>query len=166
MKSVAILDQNLGYVDCNVCGAGYNHVAVTLFEDNSFTATRTSKCYGDVTEEFVDSIFLREWLQRNSFLIATKYARETMTAFVKDLDEGKLTYANVTGEAEPEPAPPVSTTNWADATLAMSSNLANLSATMTDFGYTVSMNTSTLNDWYPDELCMPGVCQSCDEARG
>lgn len=98
MKSVSILEQNLGYVDCNICGAGYNSIAVTLFEDNSFTVTRNSKCYGNVTEEFVDAIFLREFLERNWFMVATKYARETMTSFVKDLKAGRFTYDQATGQ--------------------------------------------------------------------
>lgn len=103
MNSVVALDQNLGYVNCNICGEGYNSLVVRLFEDDSFTVTRSSKCYGNLTEEFVDAIFLREWLHREAwFLVATKYAREMMTSFEKDLADGKFTYANVTGQNDAE----------------------------------------------------------------
>ena len=179
MKSVAILDQNLGYVDCNVCGAGYNHVAVSLFADNSFTVTRTSKCYGNVTEEFVDAIFLREWLQRNSFLIATKYARETMTAFVKDLDEGKFTYANVTGNPDPEPEllDNAALANWATTVQAASDSLLTLGRNASAATFTFRVNrdydaTETIQyqDYLPedgpDQLCPEGTCYTCDEVRG
>src|SRR5690349_6716607 len=101
MKSVVILDQNLGYVSCNICGEGYNSIIIRLFEDNSFSIERRSKCYGNIEEEFVDDIFLAEWLQREAwFLVATKYARETMASFEKDLKAGAFTYGLITGEAE------------------------------------------------------------------
>jgi len=102
MNSIIILEQNLGYVECNICGAGYNSVAATVFEDGSYTVSRFSKCYGDVTEEFVDAKFVEEFLERNWFLIATKPARSRMTEFMRDLKAGKMTYPGLEDSDEVE----------------------------------------------------------------
>lgn len=88
-----LFEANLGYVECNVCGSGYNTVAVYYDnyspEDTPFRFVRNSRCYGNQDESGLTRDEVMARLDANKFFVATRYARRNWREFIRDLSRGK-----------------------------------------------------------------------------
>ncbi len=88
-----LFESNLGYIECDVCGSGYNSVRV--FYDNyapadtPFTFERRSNCYENITTNQLSRDELISLMEQSKFLIATRYARRNWREFMRDLQRGR-----------------------------------------------------------------------------
>jgi hypothetical protein len=88
-----LFESNLGYIECDVCGSGYNSVRV--FYDNyapvdtPFTFERRSNCYENITTNQLSRDELISLMDQSKFLIATRYARRNWREFMRDLQRGR-----------------------------------------------------------------------------
>lgn len=143
-----LLDLNLGYVTCDICGEGQNRI--TIWRDASasahkapFKVARKSQCYGNLDQAGMTRDEAVEWLEAQHFLVATRYARKTYLRFLKELRKGAHDPAEPTADTEVAPYP--TRTVWVDTTSDYSVEAPRLSDLTPS--YTISFDPSIYNTW-------------------
>lgn len=80
------------YSDCDICGSGQDAIFVTFpgRNETAFTLRRESKCHGDVDHIAHSVGEVREWLEKQEFLLATRRSirqYEELVASLKRYEE-------------------------------------------------------------------------------
>lgn len=88
-----LFEANLGYVNCDIDGEGYNRIEVYYDEwspeESAYSFFRHSNCYGDLTEKNIARDRVATLLRENAFLVATRRARKTYDRFVRKVESGR-----------------------------------------------------------------------------
>lgn len=89
-----LLELNLGYVNCDICGEGYNGIGVwfdpNADRDKPFRFIRNSKCYGNIDVNGLSKEDLLAQLDAAAFMVATRYARRQFRDFVRQVRNDKI----------------------------------------------------------------------------
>jgi hypothetical protein len=89
-----IFELSLGYVECDVCGSGYNTMYVNHDQwapaDTPFNFVRDSRCYGNLDISGLSRDELVEIVESNRFLVSTRRARQSFNDFLRSLKGGKF----------------------------------------------------------------------------
>jgi hypothetical protein len=93
---VKILDTNVGYVECDICGTGYNHFSAWLHDDGSYEFRRKSKCYGERHEVHLNlDGFLGILDEESRTFVATRYGRNTIKELKRNIRSGEINRSEV-----------------------------------------------------------------------
>jgi hypothetical protein len=94
MEMQNLLELNLGYVTCDICGEGYNGIGVWYDEwapaDTPYRVIRKSKCYGSYDKDGLTKGEAVELLETSAFMVATRPARRQFNSFLGKFRRGRI----------------------------------------------------------------------------